>query len=468
MYRWSCFALLIGVSPLLGQEGQPIKLTLRPMAAPTPALKYQLLPELADQTPGNAVLLYYRAFSPEWQSHRRDTKFSEKLEKWQKMPLKDLPRKELQWLERSAMLKELDLGARREQCDWELTARARKEGISMLLPDIQGFREFANLLVVRARLEMASGDFSKAVYTLQTGYTLSRHLGEAPLLIPSLVGMAIATVMDAQVETLIQQPDAPNLYWALTALPQPLVNLRKAYSGEKLIILSLFPDLEKLESGPVSVQQAQEQIDRAGDMLRWWGAGFSSQSYPEKAAVAALVAKFYPRAKRYLIDKGRSTEIVEAMPTLQVVLLYSFDQFRRLQDELYKWTTLPYWQAAPGLRQAEKLLMHVKSDFEEGLPLASLLLPALQKVFEAQARTDRRIAALRCIEAIRLHAAAHDGQWPETLSAITAVPIPTDPMTGKEFEYRLAGDKAVLRAGVPAGETAAPHNTLVYELSLQR
>src|SRR5262249_55553557 len=43
---------------------EPVRLTLRPAAAPSPALKYELLPELKDQSPGNAALVYYRAFSP--------------------------------------------------------------------------------------------------------------------------------------------------------------------------------------------------------------------------------------------------------------------------------------------------------------------------------------------------------------------------------------------------------------------
>ena len=39
------------------------------------------------------------------------------------------------------------------------------------------------------------------------------------------------------------------------------------------------------------------------------------------------------------------------------------------------------------------------------LPLARFFLPAVHRVVLAQARTDRRIAALRVLEAIRLHAA---------------------------------------------------------------
>src|SRR5262249_14762711 len=74
----------------------PVKLTLRPAPAPVPALKYQLLPELRDRTPGNAAVLYYRAFTPEWQAHRRPG-VSEKIYKWADDP-RQPPGPDLAWV----------------------------------------------------------------------------------------------------------------------------------------------------------------------------------------------------------------------------------------------------------------------------------------------------------------------------------------------------------------------------------
>ena len=42
------------------QPPPPIQLTLDPVAATVPALKYQLLPEVRNQNPGNAAQLYLR------------------------------------------------------------------------------------------------------------------------------------------------------------------------------------------------------------------------------------------------------------------------------------------------------------------------------------------------------------------------------------------------------------------------
>jgi len=92
----------------------------------------------------------------------------------------------------------------------------------------------------------------------------------------------------------------------------------------------------------------------------------------------------------------------------------------------------------------------------EVVPLARLVLPAVGNCRVAVTRLERRFAALRCVEAIRLYAAAHDGRLPEFLDEVTEVPIP-----GKPFPYRLEGDTAVLEAAGP--DTSHPRR---YRLTL--
>jgi hypothetical protein len=48
-----------------------------------------------------------------------------------------------------------------------------------------------------------------------------------------------------------------------------------------------------------------------------------------------------------------------------------------------------------------------------------------------------------------MHAAAHDAQLPEKLEQITVVPVPTDPLTGKAFEYHRDGAEAALVSRLP-------------------
>src|SRR5262249_48037810 len=67
-----------------------IRLTVTPMAAPKPALRYALLPELSELTPGNPIQGYMKCFME--QNHFFFNKDSvANREKWQTMALKDLP-----------------------------------------------------------------------------------------------------------------------------------------------------------------------------------------------------------------------------------------------------------------------------------------------------------------------------------------------------------------------------------------
>jgi hypothetical protein len=176
------------------------------------------------------------------------------------MPLKDLPASEASWVAQFRALEDVDRGARRQHCDWELVDRLKSDGIGTLLPDLQTTRTFGTLLAVRCRLEMAAGDFDKAIYTLQTGFALAKHVGEGPTLIHALIGHAIASLMLARVEEMIQQPGAPNLYWALTALPSGLIDIHQALQGEKLTISGYVPDLRELEK-PMTIARARELFD---------------------------------------------------------------------------------------------------------------------------------------------------------------------------------------------------------------
>jgi hypothetical protein len=443
-----------------------VKLTLRPAPAPSPALKYELLPTLKEQSPGNAALIYYRAFSPEWWGHIRRPETWEKVAKAAETPLLELPRQDLGWVLDSRMLREVDRAARREYVDWEVAEPLRKEGIALLLPDLQGLREIGTLLAVRARLEMAAGDFDKAIATMQTGFSLARHITEGPTLIHTLVGLAIVHSMMATLEEMIQQPGAPNLYWALTNLPRTFADPRKGLQGEKLSLYANLPMLRDIETTPLTGQDQQTLLKAVGsgvDAVLEYG---PKPAWGNRFVAVGRVLRAYPEAKRALIAEGRKPEEVETLPTLQVVILHSLHQYQRLQDDLFKLSGLPFWEVHPLLEDAVRQIKHAKEE-GEAQPFLEFL-PAVQKVLFAPVRAERRLAALRCLEAFRLHAAAHDGKLPAALGDITQVPIPIDPVTGKAFEYRVSGDRATLSAPPPPGETPGAYNTVKYELTLQR
>jgi hypothetical protein len=458
--------LLVALPATAQKPPEPIQLTLHPKVAPVPALKYRLLPELSERTPGNRAFLYYRAFSPEWFSVlRTNPKEIEKIDKARKLPLDQLSGLKIDWLIGSKMLKEVDRAARRAYIDWEMTQRIKEEGLFMLLPDVQAMREFATLLAARARLEMAAGKLDQAFVSLETGMQLGRDVADAPTVIQALVGTAIATVMLEQAETLIQQPGAPNLYWALTALPRPFIDLRKPLEGDQLMVSAYLPEIKAAGIKPLSETEIQKLVNRIYKVIVDDNLNLQPKRRFQRA-LADFIKEHYPQSRRGLLAQGYTAQQVDALPHLQAVIFYMLQEFARNRDDVLKWTHFSFPEAYPQLRKAEARAQKAAWTV---VPYLRDLLPIASQAYLATTRLDRRIAALRCIEALRLHAAAHEGKLPASLDDVTLVPIPRDPVTGKPFEYRRTKAGATLHAPPPPGEIPAPWNVpLTYEIKMKR
>ena len=404
-----------------------------------------------------------RAFLPELYNGVPRGKEWEKLDDLLEMPFEEFKRAKnpRPGLPRLA-LKEIDGGARREYCDWEMLARLRKDGLATLIPDVQSFREVARLLEYRARLEMAESQIDKAAYTIQTLFAVGRHVGDQPLLISELVGMAIASMALDQVEDFIQQPDAPNLYWALTGLPRQFIDIRRGLEGDKVAMEVYFPELKKLEKEPLSAEELKRLGNICADMNAIIFGGKKDAAFPSMVKLVGLVVDQYPAARQALIDQGRKAEEVDALSMLQVVLIQNYRLCRRHQDEMEKWIYVPFWEGYKGRLKVEEESRKLGSAWP-----FSQFIAATGRVYEASVRIDRRIAALRCIEALRLHV-AETGKLPGSLDEITLVPTPIDPYTGKHFQYTALGDEVTLFGPPPPGATARESNIISYRITIKR
>jgi hypothetical protein len=93
------------------------------------------------------------------------------------------------------------------------------------------------------------------------------------------------------------------------------------------------------------------------------------------------------------------------------------------------------------------------------------LKPAHDKVLQQMNHIDRKIAALQCIEGLRLYAGSHDGKFPEKLADVTDIKIPVDPVTKKPFSYKSTGPEAVLE--LEGTEGSESRDAVRYELKLK-
>jgi hypothetical protein len=366
------------------------------------------------------------------------------------------------------VFRELENGAKRDYCDWDLEKRIDSEGIGVLLPEVQKMRELARLLSLRCRMHMIEGKLDEALHDVQFGFAMARHVGDGPTLIQALVGMALFNIFAQRLEQIIELPAAPNMYWSLTALPRPLFDMRRPLEGEMRTLEGTLPMLRDLDKGPLTVEQGQKMLDQ-------WASGLTdiaghAEWFPSRFALAGLVALQHPNARKSLVAMGKTEADVNAMPAAQVVLLESILRFKGMRDEMFIWCTVPYPEARQGLAKANEKIRRIRSEGIGDIFLGGLMmiLPAVDKVHFSTARTERRIAQMRTVEALRLHA-AETGRFPAKLSDITIVPIPDDPLTSKPFEYeRTSNGKALLYGPPPKGETAHVGNAFKYELTLQK
>ena len=474
------FAVFAVSSAFAQPEPQPkdgrvtIAVTLSPNTFPKPISRAYLLPEFSESIQGNRVQMFLRCFMEQDNLFGRAE--SERRQKWNEMPLKELrtvganadkegPHRPFSLKDYAGGLVDRDMydAARMTNVDWQLWYFVRRDGYYALLPDVQKMRALADVLKTRVRAEIAVGDFPAALHTLKTFFGLARTMEAHPTLIGHLVGVAIATIAVNAVEEFIQQPGAPNLYWALTDLPAPLLSLRYGLEGERLFVSHDFDEF-KTAADPVNDAVLLKKIDgyevilkmqQEGNVLRKpagdWKSSLQKRAKDEGEVKAA-------RAR--LIEAGMKSQLVAAWSPLHVVLLDDVVLFEQHRDEVGKTMNLTYWRGKPFIDEEEARL---KKDLEK-TPLLTLV-PAIVKVKQAQTRLDQRVAYLQIMEAIRLHAHENGGKLPATLSEIK-LPLPVDPVTGKSFEYSVNDEGARLHGANP--NAGNDRTNRYYEIRLQK
>lgn len=301
-----------------GAKGvRTVELTLYPAKAPESAQKYQLLPKAVEQTDADAAPLYEKALQALPKNFQ-----TEQISQWLKTTPDKLPLKQVQSTlqQFNPTMELLKQAANCKQCDWPYLDD------DTWSQKLREYRTIAFFLDLQTRVQIAQGQYDKAIGTVQNGFTMAKHLGDGPTLIQGFVGIAIGARMFRPLEQFIQRANTPNLYWALRDLPRPFIDLTER---------SEFED----------------------------------------------------------------------------------------QDT----------------REKMQLLMN---------------------------RLDRNMAALQCVEAIRLYASSQDGKLPNELSDITQVPIPENPATQMPLIYKRTGSKAYLEAPTKKGQQEDRY-MIRYELSLK-
>lgn len=449
-----CLTFLLGLANANGSEG-PVQLQVYPRAEPRPALSIPLLPPFAERVRGNAAI-HYGKVAAGGGTIFGDGGLILKIDEWL-----ELPQDELRKTEVNLPTERIEMRLRRAalcaSCDWELPVREQTYYL-ILLNELQELRNFARILALRARLQILEGDLQAAITTLQTGFALARHAAAGETIINGLVGASIVRMMSVPLFELVQHPDAPSMYWAVSMLPRPLIDLREGVEGE-LFAMQTLPVVDRM--GGI---QTEEQWEAA--LRDFWkevysifeGIEPSEEGSPESQLAVSLAQLDF--AKRVLLASGMEPATVDKMSNAEIVFKGTLQTFEEVRDNVLKW-----WFAYPAGSEMVGQKMTAASQLSEEQkrllgPLVDLTTHMNIGLGTTSANTQRTIAVLQIVEAIRIYAAENESRLPTALADITSVPIPADPYSGQPFAYKVDGEVATLSMSPLTGYPS------VYEIRL--
>jgi hypothetical protein len=439
------FALVLFASALAaGPPGETsndamVRLYVRPMAAPTPALKYQLLPDLGELTPGNSAQEYLKSFMEQRLFFYGKEGVSRR-NRFRKMSLLEMRLEPIAEYGSNA-LKCADRASRMETLDWQALRQVEDGGIDVVPAEVAPLQILAEALQIRLRFQLANHQFGDAIKTATTLLALGRHLGEHPNEVAALVGLGASHLALDSLAEMVQQTDCPNLYWALTDTPFPLVDLRKSIQGHRLRIAAELRPIR--DDGPMTDAEIETFVRHLSGVLSF---ARERAGLPPHAVRSRLEARFKDQARvsaarKRLVEAGHGTALVDQFPPAQAILLDEKREYAVRHDDLARLLNLPPWEAGP------------QAVADPSDALFADLLPDVVKLRGARAQLDREVAMLRIVEALRLYASSHEGKLPARLADV-GVPMPVDPVTGKPFDYDAEGDTGHLRGLAPVGASA--------------
>jgi hypothetical protein len=321
-----------------------IALTVSPMPLTKPAMKYSLVLRSEDRQPGNAANFYAAAAQAFQQTSVSRDYYTWEEELWKKS-IADLTAADREKAGRESPFQVywLSRGAQRVHAEWPVE---RSEGIAAQLPSLGINRTMARRLSTEIRFDIHDKKYSDAIDKIRISLSFGRHMCEGETIIEGIVGVGICELGAARLRDLIEQPDAPNLYWSLSQLPQPLVRLPIENDGS--LILTSFPELHKVRKGTFTDSDWDSLMNRLGDPAGFMRLGVADETAPRWAGQIALTGmnvRAYPRARAFLKEYGRSDAELDAMGAKKVLATYYYESFRTWVDEATKTLSLPAREA---------------------------------------------------------------------------------------------------------------------------
>jgi len=444
------------------QAQEPIELTVSPRAIEHPLMKYRLLPAEFEKKDGNAATIFLRL---PFEQTQYMTEVVPTFNDYLEIPLDDPKLLDAGDVFNPRWYDELKRAAYRRDADWEYPIGEEKF-FSIMLPDVQVSRSIMGRgLSVWIRHQLAHGHIDKAMEGIKVGLANSRHLSQTPIVIVQLVSTALNSMMCERIVELLNQPDCPNLYWAFTALPRPFLNRQPSYDMEQHLLFMDFPELQTPDD--IKSDQAWNLLahkvfhimieTNQGKFLEL------SQTTQETSQIITKLAKI---ARKQLPQMtALPAQQIQSMSDAEAGLRFFVLKYEDLAHQLSAFANLEPVDAIPRMIDLNKQFNNFRT--EVGLEDYDLFNAEYAYLgYIGIHRTDRKIAALRIVEALRHYAATHQGKLPATLTDIKDLSIPKDPFTDKPFGYAVKNGVATL-SGLDVLKDTKYNRSFTYKIKIR-
>lgn len=330
----------------------------------------------------------------------------------------------------------------------------REQGFLTLLPHLNEMRYVSNTLTFGIKLDLSRGDFESAARRLKQLYVMGPHAGahDEAIYVEGLVGVGLAAQATRSAMTFAEQTDAPNLYHALRALPEPMFKVRPWIEMEHRVFQVTAPrlyDPETMDEAAWNELWRQFGWMAEGQDWNYYNLSAEKQVVIARTLAAKRRKSMEPIAIAYFSARGEEEQRLAQQAAENPYPLLARYMTTTLGDyftEAAAASQLPFGQAYPRLRR-----LHEQAQAIDWLSGDDSLASPFHRGLLSQQRLRQQIAAVTVLEALRDHAAEH-GEWPASLEDVDLY-LPPDPFANGTagvpgpFVYERDGRTIILRAG---------------------
>jgi len=303
-------------------------------------------------------------------------------------------------------------GAQKPTCTFDVDWAA---GPNALLPHLAQMRNLARRCLAAAKCAEFQGDYSRAAQIYGDLMRMGAHLGEEPLIISGLVGVAVQSMTMSEIEGFL------------------------ARAADENVLEELLKALQSVPARPFACDiYFRAEAEGYGEWLR------ADPIERTREIVNMGVGQNMDEVAQHLTTK-KADEVRAWIREYQEIM-------RRVAGVIGE----PYYKSASKVKaekkHVEEVIAHFGKEPTKGNPLIGLLIPALWRCREVFATAEARLGMIQLLCAAQLHK-AKSGEYPAALDDLKAyfpqAKRPMDPFTGEDFLYTLTD-------GLPRIESRPP------------